>query len=116
MNINGLISFGRPFTYHVPTLFPSSLSVVRNAYLLAPYWSDVDTRQDGEVGYEIHASFVNNDGSDQLLDQVNEFVSNYTGQDFSGTWMLVAEWTEVPSYPGTSSLVSIKLNKEYALI
>ncbi len=79
--------------------------MVRNAYLLAPFWSDVDTRAAGEVAYETHVSFFNNDGSDMILDQVNDFVSNYTGVEFDGTWLLVAEWKGVQSYPGTSTLV-----------
>ena len=90
-----MISFQQPFTYHIPSLFPSSLSFVSSAYLLAPFWSDVDITIYGSIFYEVHS------GSDSpLIQQVNNFISNQTETDFVGTWMLVVQWDEVRQFPG----------------
>ena len=49
----------------------------------------------GSIFYEVH------NGSDSLLiQQVNNFISNQTETDFSGTWMLVVQWDEVRQFPG----------------
>ena len=90
-----MISFQQPFTYHIPSLFPSSLSFVSSAYLLAPFWSDVDISIYGSIFYEVHS-----DSDSLLIQQVNNFISNQTETDFSGTWMLVVQWDEVRQYPG----------------
>ena len=58
----------------------------------------MDIRQRGSVKYEIHS-----DSSDPLLSQVNNFISNSTGIEFAGMWMLVAEWNQVPPFPGFSA-------------
>lgn len=92
---NGVISFEQPFTHHIPSLFPSDLTFISSAYLLAPFWSDVDISFYGSIFYEVHAT-----PSSPLLSQVNEFISNYTETDFTGRWMLVAQWDEVHQFPG----------------
>ena len=66
---------------------------------MAPYWSDVDIRLAGNISYEVHSARKNNSGSDRLLEEISQFVEQSTGQSFSGTWMLVAEWTEVYPWP-----------------
>ena len=49
----------------------------------------------GSIFYEVHS------GSDSLLiQQVNNFISNHTETDFTGTWMLVVQWDEVREFPG----------------
>ena len=93
-----MISFQQPFTHHIPYSFPSEFTFISSAFLLAPFWSDVDIRQHGSIKYEIH-----NDSSDSLLSKVNNFISNSTGIEFAGTWMLVAEWNQVPPFPGFSA-------------
>ena len=98
MATNGIISLQQPFTHHVPYSFPSEFTFISSAFLLAPFWSDVDIRQHGSVKYEIHSG-----SSNSLLSQVNNFISNYTETEFCGTWMLVAEWNQVPQYPGFSA-------------
>ena len=68
---------------------------------MAPFWSDNDIRLDGEIFYEVHVA-GNNSNSDQILSQVNAFISNQTEDNFTGTWMLVAQWDEVPPWPAGS--------------
>ena len=72
-----------------PTLFPEE-----HSFLVAPYWSDINILRGGvsaEIPYEVHTS-----GS--LLSQVNAFISEEQNVSFSGQWMLVVEWREVPPF------------------
>lgn len=75
-----------------PTLFNSSDEL---EYIVAPYWSDISTRSVGTVSYEIHT----NESSLELLHTVSKYIRHQEQNQFSGTWMLVAEWNRVPS-PG----------------
>ena len=94
---NGIISFGLPFYLSSAVLFPGSFSDVTNTYVVAPFWSDVDIRSVGEIFYEVHST-GDSTRSDDLLASVSEFITNQTGNQFSGLWMLVAQWDEVPEY------------------
>ena len=71
------------------------MTFISSAYLLAPFWSDVDIGFYGSIFYEVH-----NNSNSLLISQVNQFLSNYTETDFNGTWMLVVQWDEVRQFPG----------------
>lgn len=92
---NGIISFTQSFTHHVPSIFPSDLTFISSAFLLAPFWSDVDVTVYGSIFYEVHSSSNNS-----LVSEVNHFISNQTETNFTGTWMLVVQWDEVRQFPG----------------
>lgn len=75
---------------------------------MAPFWADADpnnTAGIGEVSYEVHS---NSNGGD-LLANVSEFISEKEGVQFSGVWMLVADWSDLPEFNRTTNLVG-KLN------
>lgn len=75
------------------------------AYVIAPYWADIDTSVQGEIWYETHTR----EGriSTDLIDTVSAFVNNQTGTgEFSGTWMLVATWDAVRPYSGQGNQFS----------
>ena len=48
----------------------------------------------GNIWYEVH----NDTSSAALLTQVNEFIQTQQQNNFTGTWMLVAEWNNVPEF------------------
>lgn len=96
---NGIISFSEPFYSPSATHFPSFSSSVAGAYLVAPYWDDIDIRLAGNISYEVHSSSSNNLGSHQLLNRISNFVEESTGSAFNGSWMLVAEWEGVHPWP-----------------
>lgn len=73
-----------------PTLFNASDEV---EYLVAPYWSNINTRSSGSVSYITHT----NKTSLSLLHRVSKYIQQEEQNQFSGTWMLVAEWNNVPS-------------------
>ena len=87
---NGVISFQEGFSHHLPNPFPSELTFISSAFLLAPFWSDIDPSIYGSIRYQIHDQF-----NSAFLSQVNDFISNYTESTFTGTWMLVVQWYEV---------------------
>lgn len=82
-----------------PSLFNESDSP---QYIVAPYWSDIDTRSAGSVSYEVHT----NRTSLLLLHKVNKYIRQQEQNNFAGTWMLVAEWNSIPS-PGTCCVMVI---------
>lgn len=90
---NGYFSLGSRVTSCCPSLFSES-STISN--IVAPFWSNIDTRTTGEIFYEVHTDKSNPD----LLHIVSQFIRTERGVIFSGRWMLVVEWKDVPQYPG----------------
>ena len=89
-----MISFSRPFYYYYPSPFPGFF-YLRRFYVVAPYWADHDIRRDGNVSYEIFERSQN----DSLFIRVNEFLQLKTNSNFSGSFMIMAEWRGVHPYP-----------------
>ncbi len=56
INNNGNLSVQRPFAANTPLSFP--LPAVADVGLIAPFWSDVDTRLQGIVKYKVTASSI----------------------------------------------------------
>ena len=78
------------FISYLPRLFP-----VGSLYLVTPFWDDVDiSRGIGNISYQVYST-----GS-PLLDTVNTIISYEENINFSGHWMLVAEWDSVPEFGG----------------
>ena len=63
---------------------------------MAPFWANIDTRTAGDILYEIHTDNSN----PELLHSVSRFIAKEKGVRFSGRWMLVTEWNNVPQYLG----------------
>jgi len=69
-------------------------------YLIAPFWTDSDiTNGVGEVFYRVYED-------SEPLSWVSTYVSQQEQVSFSGTWMLIAEWNNVPQYLGETTIVS----------
>jgi len=98
---NGVISFSRPFYYWWPSPFPGFF-YLRRFYVVAPYWSDHDIRKEGEVSYEIFEK-GRSSYDDMLLDRVNTYLAANVMTNFTGTFMILAEWRDVHPYPHGSS-------------
>ena len=98
VSVNGIISFDRPFSLNTAENFPSQDGDVHFSYLVAPFWSDVDTRRAGTVRYE---SYYRGDSSasDQRLAIVEQFLLNEEGVEMQGEWMLLAAWENVHPFP-----------------
>ena len=101
---NGVISFSRPFFYWWPSPFPGFF-YLRRFYVVAPYWSDHDIRREGEVSYETFER-GRSEYDDMLLGRVNTYLNANMMTNFTGTFMILAEWREVHPYPHGSNSFS----------
>ena len=99
---NGIFSFGRDFRQDLPAQFPSLDADVYFSYLVAPYWSNIDTRLDGQVNYEVHVAGESSI-SDSYLGRVSAFIDAELDTGFVGNWMVVATWDGVHPFPHGNS-------------
>lgn len=106
---NGVISFGTPFFLFIPEAFPGSI----NIDVVAPYWSDNDIRREGSVKYEVLQA-GNSLREDMLLATVSDFITETLGNmtTFKGSYMILAEWNNVHSFPHGSSSSSLSPTQE----
>ena len=82
-----------------PYLFPGS----GRHSLVAPFFTDIDIGLGvGQVRYEIHTTTT----SEYLLSNVNKLINEHTGMEFSGEWLLIAEWRDAPASARRLDIVS----------
>ena len=63
--------------------------------LVAPFFTDTDISYGvGQIRYEIHTTAT----SAYLLSNVSKLISEHMETDFSGEWLLIAEWRDAPAY------------------
>ena len=101
MGTNGIFSFGRQFIENRPALFPTEQASTYFSYVVAPFWSDIDTRLDGSVQYKTYSSANLSEAQD--ISRVAEFVNTENGSISNANWMLVATWNEVHPFPHGNS-------------
>ena len=99
---NGIFSFGREFSLDLPEPFPSDNVAVHFSYLVAPFWSNTDTRLNGQVNYEVHVAGESST-SDEYIGHVSSLINSELDSYFSGSWMVVATWESVHPFPHGNS-------------
>lgn len=101
-----MISIGLPFD----NCCPSDLPVHSATPFIAPFWSDGDTRQDGEVHYEVHQK--DTEDSFELLANITFFINLVQSSQtpFIVWWALIAEWRNVPPFPHGYEISNITTN------
>ena len=76
---------------------------MRDALIVAPYWSDVDIRLQGRIYYRLIEPGRSTEDLDMtLLSFVNGYIAarqSDIAANFSATAMLVAQWRDVPPFP-----------------
>ena len=92
VSINGYFSMGERPQYSSLDNFSGSSSYS----VVAPFAADMDTTGTGSVKY---TQFTTSDSSQ--MSRVSTFIRFKTGNSFSGTRMMVAEWNGVPKYEGS---------------
>ena len=85
---NGVIYIGKHFGECCP--LPFNQLPPGTTPFIAPYWIDSDPSVRGNVSYEAHGT------NSSLLQQVSDYISVSQSLSFSGTWMMVAYWWDVP--------------------
>ena len=92
---NGYFSFeDEPF--FTPNRIPRS----RYGHIVAPYAADVDTTYGGTVLFCDFDAYTSSGAA--MTYNVNDFIRSQTGDSFSGTRIMVAEWREVPQWNQTT--------------
>ena len=95
VSTNGYITFeGSALADPFPLKFP----LAQHNYTVAPFWENSDISVAGRISYTI--------GSQRLVKGVSKFIIRQLCVEFTGMWMLLAEWYQVPQSKTTTSLVS----------
>ena len=78
---------GQPNIDYTPETFPIFEKVI------APYWTDIDTRQKGQINYII----VTKQSTDSVgsIALVNNFLASNVNVTFNADWILMVQWIEV---------------------
>ncbi|CAK6971012.1 alpha-tectorin-like [Scomber scombrus] len=98
VNHNGHLTFDNPMSTYQPTRFP--LHGSRD--IIAPFWTDLDNRQMGQVYYNQYTS-----GS--VLQQATRDINNYFPNiNFNANWVFVATWYEVAYYPNSGTRTTVQ--------
>ena len=71
--------------------------------LVAPFFSDIDISDGtGNIKYEVHTQ----QSSPAIFSDINAIINEYVDADFFGSWLLLAEWKNVPEFGRSESIVS----------
>ena len=110
MGNNGVFSFGEPLLENRPAKFPTQQPSTYYAYIVAPFWSDIDTRLNGSVRWQVYSPDV--DREDLLINRVEDFINIELGQESiaDANWMLVATWVGVHPFPHGNSVEEDRLD------
>ncbi|XP_076007714.1 alpha-tectorin isoform X2 [Genypterus blacodes] len=93
VNHNGHLTFSAPWSRFVPHRFPARQS----RDIIAPFWTDLDNRQSGQIYYRQYTS-----GS--VLQQATQDINQYfPGSNFNANWVFVATWSGVQYYSRTGT-------------
>lgn len=105
---NGVISVGRrSFYWWYPDRFPSRYFGVRESNVVALFWNDHDHRAGrSRIAYKTYTP-EQGDIAAEKISRISTFVSNEVEEEFTGIWMLVAHWMDVPPYPFGSSYYQV---------
>ena len=93
VSANGYFSFGTAFNLSTPAPFPSSTL----SYIVAPFWSDFETRSVGRIQCENHSELQGGNGSKTILRDMADFIKKKKPDvsSFDPTWMFVCEWINI---------------------
>ncbi|PWA16722.1 hypothetical protein CCH79_00017471 [Gambusia affinis] len=94
VNHNGHLTFDAPWSSFSPQQFP----MYGTRDIIAPFWTDLDNRANGDIYYVQYTS-----GS--LLQQVTQDINRYfSALNFQANWIFIATWYEVAYFPTTGTV------------
>uniref|UniRef100_A0A3Q3KLV3 NIDO domain-containing protein n=1 Tax=Monopterus albus TaxID=43700 RepID=A0A3Q3KLV3_MONAL len=98
VNHNGHMTFVSPLSAHPPQRIPQH----GNIDIIAPFWTDLDNRQNGQVYYNQYTS-------GNVLQQATQDINTYfPGMNFNANWVFVATWYEVAYYPNSGTKTTVQ--------
>uniref|UniRef100_A0A3B4XIZ5 NIDO domain-containing protein n=1 Tax=Seriola lalandi dorsalis TaxID=1841481 RepID=A0A3B4XIZ5_SERLL len=92
VNHNGHLTFNASWSRYIPLQFP--LHGSRD--IIAPFWTDLDNRGNGQV---IYNQYTNGNVLQQATQDINAY---FPGLHFNANWVFVATWYQVAYYPQTT--------------
>ena len=87
---NGYFSFDKGFYSY------NFVQLSGNYSIVAPFFTDIDITIGGNISFQVYTRM---NGSEEL-GNVSQAINDKEGTFFSGTWMVVAQWREVPRFLG----------------
>uniref|UniRef100_A0A8D3CD55 NIDO domain-containing protein n=1 Tax=Scophthalmus maximus TaxID=52904 RepID=A0A8D3CD55_SCOMX len=106
VNQNGHLTFNAAWTSFTPQRFPLNGS----KDLIAPFWTDLDNRQNGHVYYNQYTS-----GS--ILQQATQDINTYfPSMSFNANWVFVATWYEVAYFPNSGTVTVLISGGQYSFV
>ena len=97
---DGAITFDRGARLYLPQTYPLQ-GDLSDLQIVSVFLADHDPRSSGTVRYKVFETVT------EEMRTVSEFIRNRTvSSSFGGTWMLVAEWRDVPANGGDPNRVS----------
>ena len=99
INTNGIISF----TAAVPTFTPEPFPI-KDRFLIAPFWADVDTRGTGEVYFKETTNATLLDLARKVIQRAAHQVAGLSR--FKPKWLLIATWYQVGYFSSHTDRVS----------
>uniref|UniRef100_A0A3B5KTD0 NIDO domain-containing protein n=1 Tax=Xiphophorus couchianus TaxID=32473 RepID=A0A3B5KTD0_9TELE len=98
VNDNRHLTFDAPLSNYTPQQFP--MNGTRD--IIAPFWADLDNRDNGNIYY-----VQNTSGS--LVQQVTQDINRYfPGLNFQANWIFIATWHEVAYYPKSGTQTTLQ--------
>uniref|UniRef100_A0A3B5LPA4 NIDO domain-containing protein n=1 Tax=Xiphophorus couchianus TaxID=32473 RepID=A0A3B5LPA4_9TELE len=110
VNHNGDLTFVSPWSSFTPQRFP----MYGTRDVIAPFWTDLDTRGNGDIYYIQYTS-----GS--ILQQVTQDINRYfPALNFQANWIFIATWYEVAYFPMTGTQTTFQAvlttNGQYSFV
>uniref|UniRef100_A0A3B3WQ15 NIDO domain-containing protein n=1 Tax=Poecilia mexicana TaxID=48701 RepID=A0A3B3WQ15_9TELE len=98
VNDNGHLTFNAPLSTYSPERFP--MNGTRD--IIAPFWTDLDNRGNGDIYYVQYTS-----GS--LLQRVTQDINTYfPALNFQANWIFIATWHEVAYYSKSGTQTTLQ--------
>uniref|UniRef100_A0AAZ1XCI4 NIDO domain-containing protein n=1 Tax=Oreochromis aureus TaxID=47969 RepID=A0AAZ1XCI4_OREAU len=97
VNHNGHLTFTGPLSEFRSQRFPQRIRDI-----IAPFWTDLDNRGNGQVYYNQYMSGT-------VLQQASRDINQYfPGLNFNANWVFVATWYEVAYYPTSGTRTTVQ--------
>lgn len=74
--------------------------------LVAPFFTDIDiSKGTGSITYEVHTPT----NSEALFSDIHTVINDQMKTNFTGSWLIVAEWKDAPEFGGFKNIVCFLL-------
>ncbi|XP_057213803.1 alpha-tectorin-like [Triplophysa rosa] len=99
VNNNGHLTFDGSWSSFSPYAFPA----YGGKDIIAPFWTDIDNRENGVISYQ---QYTSGDVLTQATQDINQYFPDLS---FSASWVFVATWDRVAYYPISGTETSFQV-------